>query len=242
MDAAKARGGSSAGPGARAADRKAAPDAQIGERLRAERERLGLSLRKLAARLELSPSALSQIETGRSRPSVKTLYALVSELGISFDSLFASEVRATDGPGDAVSHGEPGGITVRSIGNDPEQIVQRAGTRKTIELESGVLWERLNPPGDRDVEFLEVTYAVGGASSSGGTYVRHAGREYGLVLSGRLQVTVGFDEFELRPGDSVCFESSTPHRLATVGLKPVKAVWFVIGRAGSDARAGWDAN
>ena len=53
----------------------------VGQRLRAERERQGVSLRSLAKRLAISPSALSQIETGRSRPSVGTLYAIVHELG-----------------------------------------------------------------------------------------------------------------------------------------------------------------
>src|SRR3954447_11034146 len=74
---------------ARVDDRTESPGDEIGSRLRAERERQGLSLRKLAGRLEISPSALSQIETGRSRPSVSTLYGIVSELGISFDELFA---------------------------------------------------------------------------------------------------------------------------------------------------------
>jgi len=72
------------------------PDQAIGSRLREERERQGLSLRKLAGRLDISPSALSQIETGRSRPSVSTLYAIVSELGISFDELFAPPERRAE--------------------------------------------------------------------------------------------------------------------------------------------------
>src|SRR5689334_24243182 len=74
---------------ARVDEQAGSPEEAIGSRLRAERERQGLSLRKLAGRLDISPSALSQIETGRSRPSVSTLYAIVSELGISFDELFA---------------------------------------------------------------------------------------------------------------------------------------------------------
>src|SRR5881628_2807252 len=60
----------------------------VGPRLRAHREQRQLSLRELARRLSISPSALSQIETGKSRPSVSTLYAIVSELGISLDELF----------------------------------------------------------------------------------------------------------------------------------------------------------
>lgn len=212
-----------------------AGDDGIGRRLRAERERHGLSLRKLAAKLEISPSALSQIETGRSRPSVSTLYAIVNELGISLDEVF-SGVGGGTAKSPRTSAIVQSVITggVRHLG---EEIVQRAATRKVIEMESGARWERLNPTGDRDVDFLEVTYGVGGASSPGNTFMRHSGREYGLVLSGRLKVTVGFDEHELDPGDSICFDSSMPHRLENLGDEPVKAIWFVIGRYGSDVRA-----
>jgi transcriptional regulator with XRE-family HTH domain len=210
------------------------PDDYIGGRLREERERQGLSLRKLASRLEISPSALSQIETGRSRPSVSTLYSIVSELGLSFDELFAQSPRGSG----AASGGSERTRHPRTVPGE-EQIVQRVDDRKTIELESGVRWERLNPIGERDVDFLEVVYDVGGASSRGGTFVHHAGREYGVVTSGQLKVTVGFEEHELGVGDSICFDSAVPHRLETIGDEPARAIWLVIGRAGSDARAQW---
>ncbi|HEY1593809.1 MAG TPA: cupin domain-containing protein, partial [Thermoleophilaceae bacterium] len=67
----------------------------------------------------------------------------------------------------------------------------------------------------------------------------HAGREYGLVTSGALKVTVGHEEYELLPGDSICFDSAVPHRLENMGDEPARAIWLVIGRAGSDARAQW---
>jgi len=200
----------------------------VGQRLRSERERHGLSLRELARRLEISPSALSQIETGRSRPSVGTLYAIVSELEMSLDELFGSQrtpavARAADAPAGA----EEAGAT----------LVQRRDTRKGIDLESGVRWERLTPTAEHDADFLYVVYEVGGASSREGTHMRHMGREYGLVLSGSLRVTIGFDEeHELGPGDSIAFESSRPHRLENAGSEPVEAIWFVVGRSGSDAR------
>jgi len=187
-------------------------------------------VRGLAAIVEISPSALSQIETGRSRPSVRTLYALVSELGLSLDELFAAQ-----GTADASSARVKRAQAVPAA----REIVLRSSDRKQIRLESGVTWDRLNPIGERDVEFLEVTYDVGGASSGTGTFARHEGREYGLVLAGRLRVTVGFEEYELAPGDSISFESTIPHRLETIGKVPVKAVWFVIGRSGSDSRVRW---
>jgi transcriptional regulator with XRE-family HTH domain len=66
----------------------------VGAHLRARREEQGVSLRELARRLQISPSALSQIETGKSRPSVGTLYAIVSELRMSLDELFAASPTA----------------------------------------------------------------------------------------------------------------------------------------------------
>ncbi len=49
-----------------------------------------MSLRALARQVGMSPSAMSQIETGRSRPSVRTLYAIVTALDMSLDELFAT--------------------------------------------------------------------------------------------------------------------------------------------------------
>ena len=43
-------------------------------------------------------------------------------------------------------------------------------------------------------------------------------------------MTLGFEEYVLGPGDSVCFESSVPHRLHNDGSEAVTAVWIVLGR------------
>jgi transcriptional regulator with XRE-family HTH domain len=198
----------------------------VGARLREVREAAGLSLRELARRIDLSASALSQIETGKSRPSVKTLYAIVTELGISLDELFANEA----GGGAVGRDGESEG---RGPAADP---VQRAESRASLELDSGVTWDRLTAAHDPEVDFLFTTYAVGGASSSNDKLVRHNGREYGIVLSGELEVTVGFETHVLHEGDSISFDSQEPHRLANRGDVPATAIWFVIGRRGSDPR------
>jgi quercetin dioxygenase-like cupin family protein len=104
--------------------------------------------------------------------------------------------------------------------------------RKVIQLDSGVRWERLTQSPDPNVDFLFVVYEPGGASCESSHLMRHSGREYGHVLSGTLQVTVGFEDHVLGPGDSISFDSTTPHRLATVGDEPVEAIWFVVGRSG----------
>src|SRR6059058_1773975 len=195
----------------------------LGPRLRAIRLRQGVGLRELARRLDLSPSSISQIETGKIRPSVRTLYALASEFGVTVDEILFNDPSPHDGAAPSPAVPEPG------------LAIQRAAARPAIQLNSGVRWERLMFWGDEDVEFLEATYEPGGASSPDGAFVRHNGHEFGHVLSGTLRVVVGFDEFILEPGDSITFPSTTPHRLSNDGTQAVRAVWVVRGRRGESA-------
>jgi transcriptional regulator with XRE-family HTH domain len=194
---------------------------KVGGRLRAERERRGISLRELARRVGVSPSLVSQIELDRVNPSVSTLYALVTELGMTMSDVFGDSR-----PGERTVVPSPGA----------DGLAERPETRRIINLASGVRWERLTPHSDRDVEFLYVTYPVGAESCPEEALMTHGGREYGYVTSGTLGVRVGFDEYELQPGGSIAFDSSSPHRLWTVGDEPVNAVWVVIGRK-ADPRA-----
>ena len=113
--------------------------------------------------------------------------------------------------------------------------VQEAATRHRIRLASGVVWERLTTVSQPGVEFLFVVYDVGGSSSPGDTYQSHSGHEWGYVISGVLEVIIGFDRHVLQPGDAVSLDSSVPHRLANIGDTPVHAIWFVMGR-GADPR------
>jgi transcriptional regulator with XRE-family HTH domain len=196
---------------------------KVGSRLRAERERLGISLRELARRVGVSPSLVSQIELDRVNPSVSTLYALVTELGMTMSDVFGDNTQRSSSR------------VVREHSNG-EGLVARPDTRRVINLASGVRWERLTPHSDPDVEFLYVVYPVGAESCPEDALVTHGGREFGYVTSGTLGVRVGFDEYELGPGASIAFDSSSPHRLWTIGSEPVHAIWVVIGRA-ADTRA-----
>lgn len=203
----------------------------MGDRLREARRARGLSLRRLAVMVGVSPSLISQVETGRAKPSVNTLYALANELGISLDTLLFMDTQppSEDGRSDL---GEPIEITL------PHDPVQRATSRSSIRLGSGVVWERLTTESIRNVDFLHVTYEVGGESSPAEAFQRHSGQEWGYVLSGTLAVRIGFDEFVLHEGDAISFDSATPHRLYNPGDVPARAVWFVFGRRTADiARA-----
>ena len=191
----------------------------IGDRLREERVRAGISQRELARRLGLSASLISQLEGGLSRPSVGTLYAIVTELGVSLDRV----IRGEDFPERAAADSER---------RSPPSPLVHPGERQSIDLDSGVRWEELTADTEEGVDFLLATYEVGGASTTDETLMRHQGREYGYVVTGTLGIQIGFLEYELNPGDSIAFDSTEPHRLFNKGDVPVHAVWFVVGREG----------
>ena len=141
---------------------------------------------------------------------------IVTELDMSLDALFDHEA-GSGGRGRAEQ-----GLS---------RVIVRDSEREALDLSTGVRWERLTADADPEVDFLFVVYDAGGASSPPGQLMRHAGREYGLILSGRLEVTLGFETRELGPGDSLLFDSTSPHRLNT-GDEQVTAVWVVLGRHG----------
>ncbi|MFF6947276.1 helix-turn-helix domain-containing protein [Streptomyces iakyrus] len=202
----------------------------LGARIRQARLERGTSLRALAREVGVSPSLVSQIETGKSQPSVSTLYAITTALGISVESLFdIREHVVTSPPGPS-----PGTVphALAALAADPGRRIGPlvgADGRETLELDSGVVWERLGRVPGAETDFLLVTYRPGGSSSGSGALMRHPGTEYGHLTSGELVLTLGFEEYTLRPGDSVCFESTTPHRYRNDGEVPAVGVWFVSG-------------
>ena len=192
----------------------------LGLRLRQGRERKGLTVRGLARYVGVSPSLVSQIERGRVMPSVGTLYAIANQLELVVDDLFrdanAPRAERAKPPGDAANP------------------IQRTNDRKTIRLAEGVRWERLTPRPDPEVEFLYVVYEVGTESCDKDSLIRHGGKEYAYMMSGRLGLKIGFEEFEMGPGDSITFDAQMPHRLWTIGKKPAEAIWVIHNRHGDN--------
>jgi transcriptional regulator with XRE-family HTH domain len=218
------------------------PGTGLGPRLRLVRGSRQLSVRELARRVGCSASLISQIERGVSVPSVGVLYSLATELGSSLDYLlFGSGA----GPaGVAAADAGPEGVAAAAVAPEPREapdaipgvpgsapppaIVQRGCDRRIIDLASGVRWERLTPQSEAMTDFLEVIYSPGGHSTDERRPLRHDGREYGLIISGTLQANVGFESYELGPGDSIAFDSSAPHEYLNKTGDYVHAIWVVV--------------
>ena len=213
----------------------------IGEKLRAVRQERKMSLRELADKAEISASMLSQIETGKVFPSVRSLYGIASALSVSVDYFFpeqnnnhssseslpvnaATEMTASE-MRDAKVRGATEAVKEFPHSAQSSPIVH-ASSRPTIELMGGVTWSRLTARAEEEAEFLEINYAPG--AMSGASMSHHEGREFGFILEGELVIELGFEMYTLKAGDSIILESTTPHRLINKGSQPMRAVWVVL--------------
>lgn len=216
------------------------PRAGIGRQLRRARLASGMSLREMARRVDVSPSFISQLELGKTMPSVGTLYAIASELGVSLDGLMPPAHSPPEGQfasaeGSRAEAARPASRgTSRPFGGvtDAGSPVQRAGYRHELRI-GGAIWGRLTADHDPANDFLHVTYAPGGESCPQDRMIHHRGYEYGLIISGRLHVQVGFAHYDLDEGDSISFESVTPHRLSNPYDDESRSVWMVVARGGT---------
>ncbi len=216
----------------------------IGEKLRAVRQERQMSLRDLANKAEVSASMLSQIETGKVFPSVRSLYTIADALDVSMDYFFPEENNGRVPPNGAemstqhtLTASEMRDARVNgTVGIDKEFVthtqssapVVHANTRPMIELNGGVTWSRLTALAEQGAEFLEITYAPG--AMSGASMSHHEGREFGLILEGEFVVELGFESYTLREGDSIVFESTVPHRLMNKSAQSTRAVWVVLSK------------
>ncbi len=217
----------------------------IGEKLRAMRKRRQMSLRELASRVDMSASMLSQIETGKAYPSVRSIYSIAAALTVPVDYFFpdhggnnrtaleltsnaVDEVTASELRDARVNRTTDNAVTEFAPHVPSATPVVHAATRPTIELKGGVTWSRLTALAESGAEFLEITYAPG--ATSGANMSHHEGREFGLILEGELIVELGFDLYTLQAGDSIIFDSTTPHRFTNKSDKLIRALWVVLSQ------------
>lgn len=166
-----------------------ATDAKVGARIRKLRHARGMSLQVLAARTSLSVGFISQIERGISSPSLKALTSLADALDVSLSQFFVPP-RADTTSG---------------------KIVVRTGTRGRLSAwRSGIYKHLLTSDTPSRFSFFLMTMDPG--ASSGTELYAHQGEEAGLVIQGRLRLTVGNRKWTLFRGDSFHFASDRPHR------------------------------
>lgn len=180
-------------------------DRVVGERIRALRREQGLSLETVAERCGVSIGFLSQIERGLSSPSLRVLTALADVLEVGFSSLFVAEGEGRRG---RKRKSAANGRAAEADG----VVVIRSGRRAKLKLwRSGIHKQLLTEP-DAGGQLSYFLMHMEPGATSGEELYAHSGREAGLVMEGRLRLTVGEETWDLVRGDSFSFRSSRPHR------------------------------
>jgi DNA-binding transcriptional MerR regulator/mannose-6-phosphate isomerase-like protein (cupin superfamily) len=167
-----------------------------GQRFRRLRTRRGLSLAQVARATGVSVGFLSSLERGQMRSSVATLRRIARFYRTNILSLF-----------------ETAGETPRLV---------RAAQRKILETNAGVRMELL-AWGNTVME--PHLFRVKPRGGSGESYT-HEGEEFLHVLRGDFEIWLGTSEhYRLKTGDSLYFESSTPHRWRNPGRAETWVLW-----------------
>jgi transcriptional regulator with XRE-family HTH domain len=176
--------------------------AEVGGRIRALRQKRQMTLQQLSDQCGVSVGMLSQMERGRSSPSVRTLQRVAEALEIPMSWFFSTPLVPRD---------------------HPSWVLPRQH-RRTLSLgDMTVTKELLSPPGDGEMELLVVTIEPGG--SSGPAPYTHIGEDAGLVLEGRLLLEVDGTQAILEEGDAFRFAATLPHRFENAGSGRTRVLW-----------------
>jgi transcriptional regulator with XRE-family HTH domain len=172
----------------------------VGARLHTIRKLKGLSQRELAKRAGVTNSTISMIEKNSVSPSISSLKKVLGGIPISLVEFFSMDLE----------EGNQAQVVYKS-----DELIDIGSGAVTMKLVG-----RMHP--NRVMSFLDETYPPG--SDTGMDMLNHEGEEAGVVVEGRLELTVGDDVYILDSGDSYYFRSDQPHRFRNPFDQPARLI------------------
>ena len=173
-------------------------DKEIGLRLKQIRTQLQLSQRQLARQSGVANATISQVEAGKLNPTVSMLKRILDGIPVSLSEFFGDEFDTRD------------------------KVFFRAPELREI-ADGGVSYRQVGANlSGRAIQLLTECYQPG--AGTGKHAITHEGEECGIILSGRLEVTVGDETQVLSKGDAYYFKSSRPHQFRNPGSEPCELI------------------
>lgn len=170
----------------------------VGARLRSVRTTFGMSQRELARRAGVTNGLISLIEQNRVSPSVSSLKKVLDGVPMALAEFFTLDLSATP-----------------QAFFSADELVELGNHQVSLRL---VAAQR---PG-RQLTLLHERYAAGAAT--GEEMLAHRGEEAGVVIRGRIELTVGGAARVLGPGEAYYFASQLPHRFRNVGREACEII------------------
>ena len=181
-------------------------DLNLGQKIKTLRQRKGVSLQQMGEKTSLSEPLLSQIESEVVAPPVATLLKISKALNVNIGYFFQEE--------------ESGKRAVIVRKNERKQIFRRIHEDPS---KVGYYYESLAyPKADKHMEPFHVQFEVKNKEDI--LFFNHKGEEFVFVLEGQVEFSYEDEIFTLNPGDSLYFDSSSPHAFRAVGKKNALAI------------------
>ena len=170
----------------------------VGSHLRAVRSMYGLSQRELAKRAGVTNGMISLIEQNRVSPSVSSLKKVLDGIPMSLAEFFTLDITATP----QVFFGRD---ELTDLGRGPVSLRLVAAMRP-----------------NRQMAIMHESYAAG--ADTGEEMLSHKGEEGGVVVRGRIELTVAGNSRILGAGEAYYFSSSAPHRFRNPGREECEII------------------
>ena len=177
---------------------------RLGQKIRKLRQERRLTLQELADLTGLSKPLLSQVENDQVTPPIATLLKIAKGLRVGIHFFFEDE---GDRRKYVLIRGEEGGLSGRRPKSDAQGYRYRS-------LAPGLRHKQIEP-------FL-VEFELKEWDDS--CFYNHDGEEFLYILEGSLEFHYGEEVMQLMPGDSIFYDSATPHGYVSLGESKARAV------------------
>lgn len=175
----------------------------IGINIKQLREKQGVTLREMAKDSGVSPSFLSQVEKGKAAPSLATLKSMADTLQTTIGNLVGEDV------------------------NQKERLLTKENERRSLkQVGQGIQMYLLSEVSPYK-QMQPLLFKLANNAASGESAYSHYGQEFVLVLKGELEIVLGDDNYSLKKGDSIYFNSSTPHSFKNLHKGQTEVLWVV---------------
>jgi transcriptional regulator with XRE-family HTH domain len=179
----------------------------LGGRIKHLRAERGLQQRQLAEKADLTPSMVSQIESGRLTPSLNTLGRVAAALGVPIASLF---------------DGQAAGSIVVSRKKDYPVVSFDGASERWAVLGAGLFQGK-----------IRAVVSTLGPRSRGVTtekvVIKPGQMKLFYVLQGKVALHYNGDRHVLEAGDSALLDGGTPHGWDNLGARQAQALWVILG-------------
>ena len=173
----------------------------IGRKIRELREKKTYTIKHLSQIVECTPSLISQLERGKSDPSISTLKKIAKALNVNIVDFFMPM-------------------------DEADEVVTRVDERVDIQMArwDAKIQSLIKSVGKKRMQPFYTVIKPGGGSH--GIY-SHEGEEFGVVLKGKLQLAIGDKVYEVRKDESFYFSSQVPHNWGNKGREDAVVIWVI---------------